>query len=122
MRKARIHKSRMRKRGNIRAIVTRVMTTLLGGVLALYGIVAFLSPLPLGAPLIIVGILMIAVANPAFRPVIVRMRRRWRWFNKLVIKIAPRTSVTVREVIEETDPNNELPQKRHQGKANTSAP
>lgn len=101
-----MRKTRKHRRPNLRAIAVRIATTVTGIVFMIYGIIAFLSPLPLGAPLIIVGFFMIAVANPAFRPVIVRIRRRWRWFNKLVLKIAPRTSPAVRHVIDETTPND----------------
>jgi hypothetical protein len=91
----------------IRAFAVRLVTTLAGIALFIYGLIAAFSPLPLGAPLVIVGLFMIAGANPAFRPVIRRMRRRWPWFDKLVRAVATRAGVTMRTVIEETDPEGQ---------------
>ena len=88
-------------------MIARLVTTLIGIVFFVYGIVAFISPLPVGAPLAVIGLFMIAAANPAFRPVIRSMRRRWRWFDKLVRFVAPRATPAVREVIEETEPKEQ---------------
>ncbi len=85
-------------------MIARIATTALGVVLFIYGVIAAVSPLPVGAPLAVIGLFMIAGANPAFRPVIRAMRRKWRWFDKLVRLAAPRASGVVREVIVETDP------------------
>ena len=90
-----------RKKG----IVSRIATSLAGLALMVYGFIAALSPfLPAGAPLMALGFLMIALANPAARPLVVRMRRRWRWFNKLVLLLGSRAPESVREVIRETSP------------------
>ncbi len=91
----------------IREFIVRIFTTLIGIVLFVYGLIAAFSPLPLGAPLVIIGLLMIAGANPAFRPVIRRMRKRWGWFDKLVRLVATRTGASVRSVIEETEPEEQ---------------
>lgn len=88
-------------------MIARLFTTLVGIALFVYGIVAFLSPLPVGAPLAILGLFMIAGANPAFRPVIRWMRRNWGWFDKLVRLIAPRATDAVRDVIAETEPRGQ---------------
>ncbi len=88
-------------------MIARIVTTLIGLVLFIYGILAFLTPLPIGAPLAVIGFFMIAAANPALRPVIRWMRSRWRWFDKLVRFAAPRASKSVKEVIEETEPGEQ---------------
>ena len=88
-------------------MIARLVTTLVGIAFFVYGIVAFLSPLPVGAPLAVLGLFMIAGANPAFRPVIRAMRRRWGWFDKLVLLIAPRAKGVVKTVIAETDPTRQ---------------
>ena len=85
--------------------MARLTTTLIGAALFLYGLLAAFSPLPLGAPLVIIGLFMIAGANPAMRPVIRSMRARWPWFDRLVRIVAPRTRGAVHDVIEETDPD-----------------
>ncbi len=85
-------------------MIARIATTLVGVVLILYGVVAAISPLPLGVILIAVGFVMIAGANPAARPLIRAMRRRWRWFDKLVRLAAHRSPPRFKDVIEETDP------------------
>ncbi len=86
------------------SMIARLITTVVGIAFFVYGIIAFISPLPVGAPLAVIGLFMIAAANPAFRPVIRSMRRRWPWFDKLVRLVAPRATPAVREVIEETEP------------------
>ena len=89
---------------SMRIIASRVATSLIGFALFLYGLIAFFSPLPAGAPLIILGLLMIAAANPAARPAIRRMRRRWRWFDKLVKVVGKRGPASVKTVETETAP------------------
>ena len=54
-------------------MIARVATTFVGIVLILYGVIAAVSPLPLGVVLIAVGFIMIAGANPAARPLIRRL-------------------------------------------------
>lgn len=82
----------------------RLGATIAGLVLMIYGLIAAFSPLPAGAPLVILGLLMIAGANPAARPVIVRMRRRWPWFNKLVRIVGKRAPRRLARVVDETEP------------------
>lgn len=88
-------------------MIARLLYTLLGIVLIVYGAIAAISPLPLGVPLIILGVLMIALANPAARPLVRRMRRKWKWFDKLVEVLGERSPKDIKEVIEETDPERE---------------
>ncbi len=85
-------------------MLSRIGATVVGFILMVYGLIAAFSPLPAGAPLVIFGLLMIAGANPAARPVIVRMRRRWRWFNKLVRIIGKRAPRHISRVAHETEP------------------
>lgn len=89
----------------MRVIAARIVTSLIGLVLFAYGVIAAFSPLPAGAPLVILGLLLIAAANPAARPVIRRMRKRWRWFDRLVRLVARRGPAGVRSVEAETAPN-----------------
>lgn len=81
------------------------MTSLIGFVFFVYGMIAAFSPLPAGAPLVILGVLMIASANPAARPLIRSLRRRWRWFDRLVRLVASTGPPAVRSVAAETAPN-----------------
>lgn len=85
-------------------MLARLATTLTGIVLMLYGLIAAFSPLPLGAPLVILGLIMIAAANPAARPLILSMRRRWRWFDFLVRKAARHSPARYHETFADTDP------------------
>jgi xanthosine utilization system XapX-like protein len=82
----------------------RIGASIAGLVLMIYGLIAAFSPLPAGAPLVILGLLMIAGANPAARPVIVRLRRRWPWFNKLVRIVGKRAPRHIARVADETEP------------------
>lgn len=83
----------------------RIGATISGLFLMIYGLIASFSPLPAGAPLVIIGLLMIAGANPAARPFIVRMRRRWPWFNKLVQLVGKRAPKHVVNVVDATEPH-----------------
>lgn len=85
-------------------MIARIITTFVGIIFIIYGAIAAVSPLPLGVVLIAVGLIMIAGANPAARPLIRRMRKKWRWFDKLVRLAARRSPEQFKEVIEETDP------------------
>ncbi|MEO1137143.1 MAG: hypothetical protein AAFW68_11160 [Pseudomonadota bacterium] len=85
-------------------MIARFVTTIVGIVILVYGVIAAISPLPLGLPLIVLGLLMIAAANPAARPLIRAMRRRWKWFDFLVRKAARHSPKRFQETIEETDP------------------
>jgi hypothetical protein len=86
-------------------MLSRIGATIAGILLMVYGLVAAFSPLPAGAPLVIIGLLMIAGANPAARPLIVRMRRRWRWFNRLVRIVGRRAPRHVAKIAYETEPH-----------------
>lgn len=89
-------------------MITRALASLVGAVLFLYGLLAAFSPLPLGAPLVILGFLMLAGANPAFRPLLRRLRKRWSWFDALVKQVGKRTpdrfDDMIDDVIDETAP------------------
>lgn len=86
-------------------MLSRIGATVAGAFIMIYGLIAAFSPLPAGAPLVIVGRLMIAGANPAARPVIVRMRRRWRWFNKLVRIVGKRAPRRIAAIAHATEPH-----------------
>lgn len=85
-----------------RAIAARVAASLIGFILLVYGLVATLSPLPAGAPLVVFGALIIAAANPGARPFIRRLRRRWRWFDILVRRVAKTGPAPIKAVEAET--------------------
>lgn len=91
---------------SLRVIAARLATSLVGVALFGYGLIAAFSPLPAGAPLVILGLLMIAAANPAARPLVRRLRKRWRWFDRLVRLIGKRGPPAVQEVAAETAPDN----------------
>lgn len=86
-------------------MIRRIVTSLIGAVLIVYGVIAAISPLPAGVPLIVLGIIMIALANPAARPLVRRMRRRWRWFDRLVLTLGRHGPAGVRKVVEATEPH-----------------
>ena len=87
-------------------MIARIATTLSGIVLIVYGVIAAISPLPLGVPLVVLGLIMIAGANPAARPLIRWMREHWRWFDVLVVHLARRSSKRFKDVFEETEPHD----------------
>lgn len=88
-------------------MIARLLTTLLGIVFVVYGVIAAASPLPLGVPLVVLGLLMIAGANPATRPLIRRMRAKWRWFDRLVRMLARRSPAQFKDIAKETEPEDE---------------
>ncbi|MCA8888819.1 MAG: hypothetical protein KDA46_08330 [Parvularculaceae bacterium] len=87
-------------------MIARIVTTLIGVVFIVYGVIAAVSPLPAGVVLVFVGVLMIAGANPAARPFIRRARARWRWFDRLVRLAGKHGPRDVRRVAEETTPDH----------------
>lgn len=94
-------------------MIARFVTSVLGAVFVIYGVIAAISPLPLGVPLVILGLMMIAAANPAARPLIRRMRKRWRWFDVLVRKVAKSSPERFKKTFDETDPKNESEEAAH---------
>lgn len=90
-----------------KALISRALASLVGAVLFLYGAVAAASPLPLGVPLMVLGFLIFAGANPAARPLLRRMRRRWRWFDALVRQIGKRSPDRFDTLLSETEPETE---------------
>ena len=88
----------------VRTIMARVLISLVGLLFVIYGAIAFVSPLPAGAPLVALGILMLALANPRARPMVRRLRRRFGWFDGLVRIVGGRTRGALKSVIEETAP------------------
>ena len=90
-------------------MIARLATTITGIILVIYGVLAAISPLPLGVPLVVIGLVMIAAVNPAARPLILAMRRRWRWFDYIARKAARRSPARFRETFRETDPAAQPP-------------
>lgn len=87
-------------------MISRALASLIGAVLFIYGVIAALSPLPLGVPLMVFGFLIFAGANPVARPLLRRMRRRWPWFNALVLQVGKRARDRFDDLIDETEPND----------------
>ncbi len=90
-------------------MIARLATTLTAIVLIVYGVIAAISPLPLGIPLVALGLIMIAAANPAARPLVLSMRRRWKWFDFLVRKAARHSPDRFKKTFEETNPEKTPP-------------
>lgn len=90
-------------------MLSRLTTTLAGVLMVIYGVIAGLSPLPAGVFFVAFGFLFIAAANPAARPAMRRLRRRWPWFNAIVKTIGKSGPKTIRVVVSETDPAVEKP-------------
>jgi hypothetical protein len=88
-------------------LISRALASLIGAILFLYGVIAALSPLPLGLPLMVLGFLMFAGANPVARPLLQRLRQRWGWFDALVRQVGKRSSGRFRDVLKDTEPKRE---------------
>jgi len=85
-------------------LISRALASFIGAILFLYGGIAAISPLPLGLPLMILGFLIFAGANPFARPLLRRIRHRWRWFDALVRQVGKKSSGRFRDVLQDTDP------------------
>ncbi|WDI31049.1 hypothetical protein PUV54_13920 [Hyphococcus flavus] len=94
-------------------MIARIATTIAAILLAIYGIFAAISPLPFGVPLVVLALIMFAAVNPSARPLVLWMRRRWKWFDYLVRKAADRSPARFNETFQNTDPANH-PQKNRQ--------
>lgn len=90
-------------------MIRRILTSLVGAALIVYGVIAALSPLPAGVLLIVLGMVMIGLANPAARPLIRTMRRKWRWFDRLAAALGRRAPAGIRSLVEATEPDDVFP-------------
>ena len=95
-------------------MIARIAITIAAVLLAIYGVIAAISPLPLGVPLVVLALVMIATVNPAARPLILWMRRRWKWFDYLVRKAAKRSPARFKETFKDTDPTSHLEKTRQE--------
>ena len=87
-------------------LIVRIAISLIAIILIVYGVIAAISPLPLGIPLVVLGLVMIAGAVPAARPVVRHARERWRWFNVIVSEIEKRASGRFQKVFDDIDPDD----------------
>jgi hypothetical protein len=62
-------------------IAFRFLLTIFAGALIFFGVVMSISPLPFGFVFVILGFLILAAAAPGF---LRWMRKRARWFDKIV--------------------------------------
>lgn len=85
-------------------IVFRFAIAFLAIVMIFFGVIAMLAPTPFGFVFVILGFLLLTIAAPAL---VRRMRRRWRWLDKLVETMGERSPKDIKEVIEETDPDQQ---------------
>ena len=60
-------------------MLSRIAMSFAGAIVFLYGLLAALSPLPFGAPLVFVGLIMIVSVNPSLKPRMRRLRSRYHW-------------------------------------------
>ena len=82
-------------------ILVRIAIAVLALVLILFGVIAMIAPTPFGFVLVFAGLFMLAFAAPGF----VRfLRRRWRWFDRLVAGLARRAPRWLRKALEKTAP------------------
>lgn len=103
-------------------MISRALASLVGAVLFLYGVIAAVSPLPVGVPLMVMGFLIIAGANPVARPLLRRMRRRWPLFNSLVRHIGKRSPDRFDTLLSETEPDGPDAGSEEKTGAKTEAP
>lgn len=82
----------------------RLVATVAGIAMIIYGVIAAVSPIPFGVPIIVMGVFTIAAGNPSARPLIRRMRKHWPWFDVLVRQVARRSPQRFHKTFEETDP------------------
>lgn len=85
-------------------MLVRIIVTVAALVVILYGVIAALTPLPVGVLAIVLGLTAIALANPRARPLLKALRKRWRWFDSLVRAVAERAPERYRDPLRETEP------------------
>lgn len=91
-------------------MLARIVVTIAALVVIVYGVIAALTPLPAGVLFIVLGLIMIALANPRARPLLKAMRRRWPWFDKMVRVIAERAPDRYQRGLDETEPARPPPE------------
>ena len=85
-------------------MLSRIAMSFAGAIVFLYGLLAALSPLPFGAPLVFVGLIMIVSVNPSLKPRMRRLRSRYHWFDVLVRKTAKTGLKRAEDVERDTAP------------------
>lgn len=80
----------------------RVALGVLALVLIFVGVIAMIAPTPFGFVLVILGVILLAFAAPAF---IRRMRKSWPWFDAALTRIARRAPRRLRSLLDKTAPD-----------------
>lgn len=81
-----------------------VMHHVFGGTFVIAGMVLFPLPIPLGLPLIVIGLALLAPYFPPFQRLIRTLRRKSPGLNRTLSRIYRRMPPIVRKTIDVTDP------------------
>ena len=77
--------------------------------LIVIGVVTSISPVPFGFVLVVIGVIVLALADPRARPVLRWLRRRWPWLNRRLRGAQAKAPTAIAEPLEETDPDSKIP-------------
>ena len=87
--------------------VIRLGAALIAIVLIVVGVLTSISPVPLGFVLVLVGIVVLALADPHARPMLRWLRRRWPWLDRRLRGAQKKAPTAIAEPLEETDPTHD---------------
>ncbi|MCI5047053.1 MAG: hypothetical protein MRY59_06105 [Aquisalinus sp.] len=86
-------------------LIVRFLISLLAIAMIVVGTVLMVSPVPLGILIILLGVLILVMANPHARPMLKWIRHRWPWFSERVRDLEEHAPSGVAGPLRETDPN-----------------
>lgn len=85
----------------------RVIIAILALLLIVVGVVAAISPIPLGVVMIAVGLIMLSFVAPPVRGFVRWLRRRWKWLDHRLDDAQETLPESIAEPLRESDPPDE---------------
>ncbi|MGF1649797.1 MAG: hypothetical protein ACFCUN_05050 [Hyphomicrobiaceae bacterium] len=84
----------------------RFFTFVAAIVLLILGLILLPLPIPLGAPLLVIGSAMMISVSPAFARLVANARERWQRFDDALSFLEVRAPETLAEILRKTRPES----------------
>jgi hypothetical protein len=88
-------------------LVVRFALSLFAIALITIGVATSISPIPFGFVLVIIGIIILALADPHARPLLRWIRSHWPWLNRRLHEAQANSPEMVSQPLRETEPGSE---------------
>ncbi len=90
-------------------MIVRLIVSIIAIVMIVIGFVTMISPIPFGIILILLGLVLLTLADPHSRPILKWIRKRWPWLDRLLANAQEHTPPIISEPLKETEPEKEEP-------------